>query len=1264
MPSLFGKHKDTSPPEEPSSPAAGAGSPDSPAPGVIFPQPLLEGDSEDLTAAKKLDDAFNSIGDANQGFQKYEDSKSLKILNKSGTALSVIQTDVATAQGYSTPMKTVFESDAMKVVREGVNTLIDSLPGLLKALDEVAKLHPFIGIAVSAFRIVVELDIKRRDNDKKIGVLFAEMKDMMEALLQLRSIKDEETIGPDGMTIKARMQELVKQAADEIKSCANACDTYSKKRLIVKVIKGSVWDSTLKGFIDAFANRRKAFTFALSIHIGVGVDDANRKLKIIDEKIDIVLEFFAKAVTPEQQELALLVQKKGGPRSVMGDNDTLKELLRFKPSSATTATKRDASGAEHKAHDAGSDDLTIVKEELFDSPELAIRKNLDIFERKFKMQQRELTEEVKRVIHHEGDRVIEAVTSGPHERIIDPDIHAIWKEMRWPGHVKARHFVLALRDFYREQLEVKKRKIHGLAEVASRLNDQDEWALEYISLTRLQAISEAIDDDASGFVTIAEVNQFTTSRPKEWSLPQWIAYWAVGWHMTAQDYKSKIVEIFAKMFSIRPLVHPANRNAVDQYLRSVWKTVCTLTLSLVPANYPDSLRERFKSYVDSEEQRLREGLETVKYDIDAMDTLSLIMGPGRVEKYLFPLLYLLLHRDFEIFRVCRTKVIHKDELWDSSDTILYVLDAVIDRYYDLLATFKQQKLDPKTQFKIHASELFDYWHDDEEFWSLKHLKEFEFQDIEYDEEKEDQNVDVDKLLNYPAASDDLYTLPTDVLTESDAQADEAVRMMYVSVFLLDIHSTYCLLAICRLGRWYGYQSGSSRFPMGTMMTWCFHASADHSSYEASSVAAHGTAFTLLGGYRTKDDGTVEYTFTRTYVARIKKAYFVGTLDEDGVTLSGMWGYSLDKMESSFWFKRGVAPQNLVARPPPTEFEENKIRALWNYALTYSRDEARRRLYSWSYFKERCDMRKEYLELLEREVDDLSTAEDIDRFAFLDCRNTYDDARCFYILQNYRQRPKPAHFGIICDCCGDHIYGTRVVCMNCGTRFTFDFCDKPACLSATVKGRDDAESPHLPTHDLIKIRTNILHWREIGKVLRNSTEGLQRAKKLLERAATAADANEEGGDDGEDHEGGTPSEPFASPSGSKVVRRNSSGSSDSSDAESQAEAPVLTCVSCSKSIAQPCWYCVDCPEDANIFVCQSCEDEKGGVTAGDHQATHTLVRCLEPPAEDVDEQEDSTEKRVAALETQISALTSQMDRIEKLLLSLAPARAADAVADDA
>ena len=238
---------------------------------------------------------------------------------------------------------------------------------------------------------------------------------------RLRGIKDEETIGPDGQTIKARMQELVKQTAEDIKTCANACDAYSKKKLLVKVIKGSIWEGTLKGFIDVFANRRKAFTFALSIHVGVGVDDANRKLKEIDAKIDIVLDFFSKVVSPEQQELAALVQKKGGPTAVMGDNEALKELLKFKPAAAIGQAKRGSGrdGAEHNSHQDG-DDLAVVKQELFDSPELAIKKNLEVFERKFKMQQRELAEEMRRMVHHEGDRVIEAVTAGPHDRIIDP----------------------------------------------------------------------------------------------------------------------------------------------------------------------------------------------------------------------------------------------------------------------------------------------------------------------------------------------------------------------------------------------------------------------------------------------------------------------------------------------------------------------------------------------------------------------------------------------------------------------------------------------------------------------------------------------------------------------------------------------------------------------------------------------------------------------------------------------------------------------------
>jgi hypothetical protein len=44
----------------------------------------------------------------------------------------------------------------------------------------------------------------------------------------------------------------------------------------------------------------------------------------------------------------------------------------------------------------------------------------------------------------------------------------------------------------------------------------DAWAIKYIDIVRLQPILEAIDDDASGFITIEEMNQFTSSRPRFW----------------------------------------------------------------------------------------------------------------------------------------------------------------------------------------------------------------------------------------------------------------------------------------------------------------------------------------------------------------------------------------------------------------------------------------------------------------------------------------------------------------------------------------------------------------------------------------------------------------------------------------------------------------------------------------------------------------------------------------------------------------------------
>ncbi|KAH9856043.1 hypothetical protein C2E23DRAFT_948603 [Lenzites betulinus] len=169
------------------------------------------------------------------------------------------------------------------MLMDGVNTLVESLPPLVRALDAVAQIHPFLAIAVGAFKVVVELEAKRRDNDKKVNLLFLEMRNMMATLLQLQDVRTEH-VARDGLSIGSRLDALIKKTAEDIKACANACDAYARKRLLVKVFKAPSWDGTLKEYIQLFGDRKGEFSFAIAVHTGLGLDRANTTLDTLVTK--------------------------------------------------------------------------------------------------------------------------------------------------------------------------------------------------------------------------------------------------------------------------------------------------------------------------------------------------------------------------------------------------------------------------------------------------------------------------------------------------------------------------------------------------------------------------------------------------------------------------------------------------------------------------------------------------------------------------------------------------------------------------------------------------------------------------------------------------------------------------------------------------------------------------------------------------------------------------------------------------------------------
>ncbi|KAJ7058048.1 hypothetical protein C8F01DRAFT_1149302 [Mycena amicta] len=1107
----------------------------------------------------------------------------------------------------------------MEAIEQGLNTFMAGMPVLMNALDEVAKLHPFIGVAVMAFKAVWALEQKRRDNDRKILALHMEMKDMMAVLTQLRNVKDSEETAPDGSTIKGRMQELMKGTADDIKDCANACDTYTKKKLVVKILKGPVWEQKLIKFAGTFTKRRSEFEFALSIHTALGVDAANKTLSSVDkvtqemnEKMDMMMKMFSQMVAPEQKDLLRLVEQKGGVEACQDNDKILKELCDLEAKSSSPSNGPATSKAGAKTTNAVDD----LKDELMTDVEAALEKNQLVFSRKFEVQKRQIVDELSKVIEREGDRVISAITAGPHDKLIDPDLHKIWKEMGWRGSVKSRHFVMALRDYYQENAEE--------GDSGGNANKKaDDWALAYINVSRLQQISEAFDDDASGFVTTAEANTFTTSRPLDWSLTHWTAFWAIGFHQSMTIYATKIRELVAKMFALRTLVLPANRTGVNAYLEDIYQSVTSLESGLQPCYVNEALQEKFSSYVEAEEARLRGNLEAVDYDLDAANTLALVTGDGRIERFILPLLYLLLKRDFEIFRICQKKVVHQDELWDSADTIGWVISAARERVELLESTFQQQKVDAVQQFKTYAHGLFQYMHDGSGLWDAKVVLSTEFPEYPYDDALESQDADLEKVLNYPIGLEKLDFAAYNEVPASSKPSSSAIR------------PTSALKAM--LGGWNGftYSPASNVVPSSGMISMDFVPSGSR-RFTATS-RSNTTDFTINGECSGENSSTVKFTFKRTFPTRFPAQYFSGTWTRTTQSLTGTWGAEADPRTHGgvFIYKR-IEPENMCFFPPLVELKNNKARALWKFAISAVQFQIRKQTFSWAFYKERSYARKRFIELYIRSTAfgrPLNRAEETE-LGLIKKSFTTADSRFYHSIALANIRVTTGH-DVRCDACTGVIGGSRLTCLTCRLEDTFDtvdFCDSSSCMGAKVVPSGMTRT-HLPTHDILKLR-RVVHIRQFGKTYREAKQALAKARQLF--PPPEEDSEEASADHKHAHHNHTPSP---------------------------------RCASCDASVSETgggCWFCVQCEDPS--FICMSCEaDPKKKLSFGYHNAySHDLVRC-QPLVEEVEvtledrladlekrfiQHEANMELRLGKLETKMDERLIQVDerlgQVEKLL----------------
>ncbi|KAG6905126.1 hypothetical protein DXG01_004719, partial [Tephrocybe rancida] len=157
--------------------------------------------------------------------------------------------------------------------KDALDGFTESAKVAIDILSQLVEIHPFIHAPVIAFKLVVTLDLKRRENNAKVQSVNLEMQSMMTVLLQLKNIRDPEDFTPD-----AGLERLMDDIANYIKESASLCDWYMKKSTMRKYLKSYIYEARLAECANGFVEFGTKLQQALSIHTTLGVDAANNKL--------------------------------------------------------------------------------------------------------------------------------------------------------------------------------------------------------------------------------------------------------------------------------------------------------------------------------------------------------------------------------------------------------------------------------------------------------------------------------------------------------------------------------------------------------------------------------------------------------------------------------------------------------------------------------------------------------------------------------------------------------------------------------------------------------------------------------------------------------------------------------------------------------------------------------------------------------------------------------------------------------------------------
>ncbi|TFK50545.1 hypothetical protein OE88DRAFT_1736072 [Heliocybe sulcata] len=646
---------------------------------------------EKIETAEEVDsklDPFDSVEQGSEGGHDISDASSMTFNHHQGSVHDARRT--VEPLKHNTRFSGVEKSTQLaRSLRVAFHKFEENHEHIHEALVAISKIHPVVKIALAPFVIAMKLYMHWRKTDNAVTLLYC-----------------------------------------------------------VKLWKSFEWAPRFTGFSQSFQRRSSSLQLRIAAVTVTNVNNviagmAAMKLTIDAIGVDVkslndrekMLMMFDACRSPKEMELQRRIESRRG-LDQWAEKDFAELVLASEKIDSNSTALASLGSQRGSSEEIVKKLVYSARKQLRDDVDTVLAKNEEVFERKFRSQMKDIEDE----IHNESDRIIRSLSSGSHDRIVDPELRRIWKEMKWKGIVKARHFVVAVQSHYTERLELATQTStmtqsvevdrqtgrefqtdssanddEGTQEILRPINAGDRWALQYIDIVRLQPLIEALDDDASGFISVQEANHFSDPRirPKSWSLAHWMAYWAAGFPQVLFHYHEKIKSTLCTIFHYKDQVLPANRALADRFLGSCAVLLVDCLLKgieegLEHYDYNEKLYQKFSDHVDSEEERLRVKLEDFKFHVDAPNTLHIITGRMRLETYIAPVLYLLLDRLSTVMRLAQSYTLDERELSLAGETLSIIWRCTFDRISGLKEVFKQQNHNPSRRLQNYAYGMLYY----------------------------------------------------------------------------------------------------------------------------------------------------------------------------------------------------------------------------------------------------------------------------------------------------------------------------------------------------------------------------------------------------------------------------------------------------------------------------------------------------------------------------------------------------------------------------